>query len=191
MTSLSSGSAALPMSIDVESGTFRLRLDRIQNGDVHALGELYQEHGRAVYNVALRLTRHRADAEDVTQELFLRLPAALQGFTGGAPAFAGWLRKVAVRQALMQLRGLRRRREVDVAGVVGLFARTDGTADRLTVEGALDRLSEELRTVFLLKEVEGYSHAEIGEMLGISAANSEVRLHRARRQLRDLLASSR
>jgi len=116
---------------------------------------------------------------------------AVRGFTGGAASFPAWIRRVAVRQALMQLRSGRRRREVDVDAVAALFAPPDGVLERLTISGALARLSVEHRTVFLLKEVEGYDHAEIAELLGISPANSQVRLHRARLQLRELLGGSR
>jgi len=170
---------------------FRTRLERVQANDMIALGELFTEFGGLVYRAALRLTGSRSDAEDVTQEVFVRLPGAVRGFTGTAASFPGWIRRVAVRQALMQLRGGRRRREVSVEGVASLMARTDHALDRMSIDSALDRLSDDHRTVFLLKEVEGYDHAEIAELLGISTANSEVRLHRARRQLRDLLRGSR
>jgi RNA polymerase sigma-70 factor (ECF subfamily) len=80
---------------------------------------------------------------------------------------------------------------VGVEGVASLLAPSDGTLERMTIEVALERLSDDHRTVFLLKEVEGYDHAEIAELLGISIANSEIRLHRARRQLRELLRGSR
>ena len=167
------------------------RMERIHSGDLDALGELFEEHGTLVYRAALRLTGHAADAEDVTQEVFLRLPTALRGFTGTERNFPGWIRRVAVRQALMSLRSGRRRREVGVEGLTALFSPADGTAERLTLDAALARLSPDHRTVFLLKEVEGYDHGEIAELLGISTANSEIRLHRARRQLRDLLEGSR
>lgn len=170
---------------------FRTRLERVQANDMIALGELFTEFGDLVYRAALRLTGSRSDAEDVTQEVFVRLPGALRGFTGTAASFPAWIRRVAVRQALMQLRGGRRRREVSVDGVASLMARTDNALDRMSIDSALDRLSDDHRTVFLLKEVEGYDHAEIAELLGISTANSEVRLHRARRQLRELLRGSR
>ena len=170
---------------------FRVRLDRVQSNDMAALGELFTEFGDLVYRVAVRLTGNRADAEDVTQELFVRLPGAARGFTGTVANFPGWIRRVAVRQTLMHLRGGRRRREVDVAGVAALMTAPDGALDRLTIDAALARIPDSHRTVFLLKEVEGYDHAEIAELLGISTANSEVRLHRARRQLRELLGGSR
>jgi RNA polymerase sigma-70 factor (ECF subfamily) len=180
------------MTADPEpAAPFRAKLERVQANDMIALGELFTEYGDLVYRAALRLTGSRADAEDVTQELFVRLPGAVRGFTGTAANFPAWVRRVAVRQALMHLRGGRRRREVSVEGVASLMARTDHALDRMSIDAALDRLSDDHRTVFLLKEVEGYDHGEIAELLGISTANSEVRLHRARRQLRDLLRGSR
>jgi RNA polymerase sigma-70 factor (ECF subfamily) len=170
---------------------FRALLAAVEAGDRSALGELFVTHGDQVFRSALRLTGNRADAEDVTQEVFVRLAGAVRGFTGGAASFPGWIRRVAVRQALMHLRTGRRRREVDVDAVAALLAPQDDVAGRLTIGAALARLSVEHRTVFLLKEVEGYDHAEIAELLGISPGNSEVRLHRARRQLRELLRGSR
>jgi RNA polymerase sigma factor (sigma-70 family) len=187
-----SGSFASVKRTDPKPTTaFLARLERIQANDMTALGELFVEHGDLVYRTALRLTGSRADAEDVAQELFVRLPGAIRGFTGTAANFPGWIRRVAVRQSLMHLRGGRRRREVSAEGVAALMAAPDHALERLTIDAALDRLSDDHRTVFLLKEVEGYDHAEIAELLGISTANSEVRLHRARRQLRDLLRGSR
>jgi RNA polymerase sigma-70 factor (ECF subfamily) len=167
------------------------QLERVRANDMSALAELYTAHGDLVYRAALRLTTNRADAEDVTQDVFIRLPGAVQGFTGSSAQFAAWIRRVAVRQALMHMRSGRRRREVSVDGVASLLSPSDGALARLSIDAALARLSDEHRTVFLLKEVEGYDHAEIAELLGISKANSEVRLHRARRQLRELLRGSR
>jgi RNA polymerase sigma-70 factor (ECF subfamily) len=181
-----------PLPSETETAELlRRRLERIQGGDLTALGELFEGFGTLVYRAALGLTGDRADAEDVTQDVFVRLPSALGGFTGTVSNFPGWLRRVAVRQALMHMRRSRRRREVSVEGVVSLFSPADNTSARLTLSTALDRLSPELRAVFLLKEVEGYDHAEIAELLGITTGNSEVRLHRARRQLRELLKGSR
>jgi RNA polymerase sigma-70 factor (ECF subfamily) len=169
----------------------RERIERVRGGDRDALGELFIEYGDEVFRSALRLTGSSPDAEDVTQDVFVRLPSALAGFTGTSAMFGAWIRRVAVREALMHLRSGRRRREVTVEGVANLFAATDDAAARLTIDAALARLSGEHRLVFLLKEVEGYEHREIAELLDITIANSEVRLHRARRELRELLRGSR
>ena len=183
--------ASLVLTDGNPSAEFRTRLERLQQNEMPALGEVFAEHGDMVFRAALRLTGSRADAEDVTQEVFVRLAGAVRGFTGSSAQFPGWLRRVAVRQALMHLRGGRRRREVSVESVSSLTMTADAALERLSIESALARLSDEQRTVFLLKEVEGYTHAEIAELLGISTASSEVRLHRARRQLCTLLRGSR
>jgi RNA polymerase sigma-70 factor (ECF subfamily) len=169
----------------------RRQLDALALGDVEALAQLVAEFGDLVYGTIYRLTANAADAEDAAQDVFIRLPHVVSGFAGTVQQFPGWLRRVAVRAALMRLRSGRRRNEVDVASIAALVSRPDDVLARLTIESALARLSTEHRTVFLLKEVEGYDHAEIAELLGISVANSEVRLHRARRQLRELLRDSR
>lgn len=185
------GSAAVTAPSDSAGAAFRPQLDRLANGDTEALADVYRAHGDTVYRSAYRLTGNRADAEDVTQEVFLRLRAAVTGFTGTGAQFPAWLRRVAVRQALVHLRTAKRRREVSAEGVMGLLAASDTPLERLSLDAALARLSDEHRTVFLLKEVEGYDHAEIASLCDISVANSEVRLHRARRQLRELLGGSR
>lgn len=169
----------------------RRRLAALARGEGDELSALYAEHGDMVFRTARRLTGNRADAEDVTQEVFVRLALTVAGFMGDAAQFPAWLRRIAVRASLMRMRSGRRRREVDVEGVAALVSGPDHTLDRLSLEAALARLSADHRTVFLLKEVEGYDHREIAELVGISVSNSEVRLHRARRHLRELLGGSR
>lgn len=187
----SDGSASRVTTNAPDAVVLTARLSALARGDRDALAEVYAAYGSLVFRTARRLTGNRADAEDVAQDVFVKLASTVDGFVGRAEQFPGWIRRVAVRAALMRMRGGRRRREVDVSGVATLVTRGDDLLGRLTLETALERLSDEHRTVFLLKEVEGYDHAEIGELLGISVANSEVRLHRARRQLRDLLRGSR
>ncbi|MDQ6634795.1 MAG: sigma-70 family RNA polymerase sigma factor [Gemmatimonadota bacterium] len=174
-----------------DSRRFQGLLADVVAGETSALGELFCGYGDVVFRSAFRLTGNRADAEDATQEVFVRLAGAARGFTGSAAGFSSWIRRVAVRQALMHLRTSRRRREVDVDAVAALVAPRDSLLDRLTIGAALAQLSVEHRTVFLLKEVEGYDHTEIAELLGISPGSSQVRLHRARRQLREILRGSR
>lgn len=152
---------------------------------------MYALHGAAVYASAHRLARNAADAEDVVQELFASPTQSLSGYDPLVGPLRPWLRQVAVRLTLMRLRSQRRRREVDVAGVAELLARPETPVERLTIEDALARLGEDQRQVFLLKEVEGYQHREIAELLSISVANSEIRLFRARQALRAMLRSSR
>ena len=160
-------------------------------GEEAAFAALYHRHASAAFSAAYRLLGNAADAEDVVQELFLVLPKTLAGYEPGRGALGAWLRRVAVRLALMRMRTVRRRRETDAGSVATLLARDDSALERLSIEAALARLSEEQRTVFLLKEVEGYEHREIAALLDISVANSEVRLFRARQALRVLLGGIR
>lgn len=164
---------------------------RTMCGDDHAFAELYARHATAAYTAAYRLLASAADAEDVMQELFVALPRTLAGYDPSRGALGAWLRRVAVRLALMKLRTVKRRRETDAASVGALLAPDDGALERLSIEAALDRLADEQRTVFLLKEVEGYEHREIAALLDISVANSEIRLFRARQALRAFLGGSR
>lgn len=157
-------------------------------GSLDALGRLYERHAESLYRTALRFSRSRADAEDVVQDVFVGLRHALGRYREDGRLVA-WMRRVTVRRAID------RRRRADLVGpgdrqwsssatdLGGNMDLLDGTALR----EALAALPDTLRDVFLLKEREGYSHAEIAELLGIQSGTSAVRLHRAHRQLRRLL----
>jgi RNA polymerase sigma-70 factor, ECF subfamily len=125
------------------------------------------------------------------QDVFLALPAALERYQP-RDAFAAWLRRVTVRVALMHLRRERGRREIalDAAPEPSVRPR-EGIAERSEIERAIAALPDVLRTVFVLREVEGYSHAEIARMLGIRENTSQVRHHRAVRMLRAALGDDR
>src|SRR4029079_990721 len=160
-------------------------VERARDGRADALSELYARYGRVLMGVAFRLMGSRADAEDVLHDVFLGLPEALTRYEERG-SLESWLKRVAARVALTHMRSRGRLREVpfddDVKPVTapGL----DRLVDRLTVQRAIDALPDSLRIVFILREVEGYSHAEIAELLDITQNASEVRLHRALRALR-------
>jgi RNA polymerase sigma-70 factor (ECF subfamily) len=139
-----------------------------------------------VHRVAFYLTASADDAEDVVQDVFIGLPEALRGLSD-ASAFPAWLRRVAARAALMRMRTERRRRQSALVDADMSLAPLRSESDRMSIETAIARLPSELREVFVLKEMEGDSHAEIAGMLGITAGNSEVRLFRARQRLRAIL----
>ena len=167
-------------------------LSRLQRGDADALHEVYERYADDVYRIALRLTGSSADAYDVTHDVFLGLPEAMQRYDPERP-FGPWFRGVAVRTAQMRLRSARRRREVALPDVAGLAVRSrqEAVVDRLTLEKALDNLSPDLRSVVVLRELEGLSYQEIADLLGIKKSAVAVRLHRARRRLRDILRGNR
>ncbi|MEZ4455051.1 MAG: sigma-70 family RNA polymerase sigma factor [Gemmatimonadales bacterium] len=162
---------------------------RARLGSAEALAGLYTLFANQVFGTALRILGNRADAEDVLQDV--RRPA------GGAslPTEQGRpdarFRRVAARTAPMRQR--RDRTGASFSEGFDLPAREipgAGIVERLAVADALGRMPEGLRQVFLLKEIEGFSHAEIGALLGISAGASGVRLHRAWIMIHSLLGTA-
>lgn len=175
----SSGVVSRPYLRDDESQL----IERAARGDSTALAALYRLHGSAVLTLAFRLTGERADAEDVLHDVFVGLPEALRRYEHRG-SFGPWLRRVTVRVALMRLRAARRRREVDIDPELGADGITQAMDDKRAIEMALARLSPALRSVVVLKVIEGYSHREIAQLLHISPAASEARLSRAMAALR-------
>jgi RNA polymerase sigma-70 factor (ECF subfamily) len=160
-------------------------ITRLRAGDSEALGELYAHTGGALASLARRLTGTREDAEDVLHDVFLGLPEALQHYQERGQLEA-WLRRVTARVALTRLRSGRRRREVNVP--LDIESRV-ASEDNLALDLAVDELPDALRVVLVLKMIEGYSHAEIAELLDISPRASEQRLYRAIQILRRRLES--
>jgi RNA polymerase sigma factor (sigma-70 family) len=156
-------------------------------GSHDALASLFRRFSEQVQRVAYRLTMSADDAEDVVQDVFIGLPEALAAYDGRGD-FGAWLRQVAVRTTLMRMRTHRRRAATAAkAGAQHEVAMSNFVLDRMAIATALTALPSDLRVVFLLSDIEGYSHAEIAGLLGIRRGTSEVRLHRARRKLRALL----
>ena len=175
------------VSVRPVSNTLEL-VERARDGSADALSELYGRYGRVLVGLAFRLMGSHADAEDVLHDVFLGLPEALQRYDERG-SLESWLKRVTARVALSRLRSRSRAREV--ALVDDLPSSSANAADALgdvtAVQRAIDTLPVSLRTVFVLREVEGYSHQEIADLLNITTNASEVRLHRAIRSLRQLL----
>jgi RNA polymerase sigma-70 factor (ECF subfamily) len=154
-----------------------------------ALEEAYRRYAKPVFGVAYRLTGSATEAEEVLQDVFVGLPE-LAGSYAGKGSFEGWLGRVAARMALARNRARERRREDSLhRPALGDTTRDWDAADWIALERALAELSATLRETFILKEVEGYSHEEVAEALGIRVGASKVRLYRAKKQLRKLLTS--
>jgi RNA polymerase sigma-70 factor (ECF subfamily) len=157
---------------------------RAAAGDPEALGALFRAHGDMVFRLAYRLTGSADDAEDVLQDVFVGLSEALRSYRERG-SFAAWLRRVTASTALMRIRRSRRREEHTLDR--GTHDPEEDTIIRLALERALAALPDTARVVFVLKVVEGFSHAEIAALLGIRRGTSEVRLFRAIRHLQSLL----
>jgi RNA polymerase sigma-70 factor (ECF subfamily) len=162
-------------------------IDQVRAGSTDAFAELFRRYAPLVHQVASRMLTAHGDADDVVQDVFLGLPRALRSYRGDG-SLEGWIRRVAVRTCLMRLRSrTRRREEVLDHEVPGASHVAGSLIDRIALQRALDSLPEPHRVVFVLKTMEGYSHAEIAAMLEITEEASRARLGRARSKLRSLL----
>jgi len=159
-------------------------------GERTAERALYDAHVDRVYRLAYRMSGDATLAEDFTQETFVRAFGYLPGFRGQA-AFSTWLHSIASSVVLNGLRKLKSRRHWAMEPAEHWDSVVDQSAPdrelRLSLLAAVDRLSDDLRMVFLMHEADGYTHTEIGEILGIPEGTSKARLHRARGELRERL----
>ena len=166
-----------------------LMVVRARRGDLTALETLYRTLEAPVFNLARRLVRNPADAEEVLQETFLEVVRSLPRFRGEG-SFEGWVKRIAASKALMRLRSLGRRRETplepgDAEGWPEVVrVEHDPVHHRLDLEGALARLGEVPRAVVWLHDVEGYTHDEIAALCGRTASFSKSQLARAHARLR-------
>ena len=161
-----------------------------RNGDDLAFERLYRQHVGRIYALALRLSGDAADAESLTQDVFVRVWERLASFRGES-AFATWLHRLAVNVILSDRRSAwRRGRRVTATGdliELEVAAPAPPPGMRLDLDDAIAALPPGARTVFVLHDVEGYEHAEIAALSGIAVGTSKAQLFRARRLLRTAL----
>lgn len=158
-----------------------------QVGDRAAFEALYREHVGRVYAICLRLSGDRVRAEELTQDVFVRMWERIGSFRGEA-AFGTWLHRLAVNVVLMALRAERRRdRRILGGGFPEAAATSPPPGAAVDLEQAIAALPPGAREVFVLHDVEGYRHAEIAKRVGIAPGTSKAQLFRARRLLRKWL----
>jgi RNA polymerase sigma-70 factor (ECF subfamily) len=183
-----------------------LLVERVQSGDRNAFGLLVSKYQRKLLRLVMRMVRDPAEAEDVTQEAFIKAYRALPNFRGES-AFYTWLYRIGVNTAKNWLVAHGRRMptvselgDEDGEGIEnsGLL-RDDETPDRVllskqigeTVNAAMDALPEDLRTAISLREIEGLSYEEIAQVMDCPIGTVRSRIFRAREaiaaQLRPLL----
>jgi RNA polymerase sigma-70 factor (ECF subfamily) len=187
------------MTATLESLASETHLERdliagAQAGNESAFAALFEKHKRVVYSLSLRILRVPADAEDVTQDVFLLLFRKISMFRGES-AFSTWLYRLATNAALSRLR----KSDMKYASCQPEGRRMDGSSgtidgapdprlgqcvDRLTLQQALSGLPTSYRSVFALYVVHGYKHREIAKMLNCSVSSSKTQLHKARQRLR-------
>ncbi|GAA0316480.1 RNA polymerase sigma factor SigE [Actinoallomurus spadix] len=157
--------------------------------------DIVREHSARVYRLAYRLTGNQHDAEDLTQEVFVRVFRSLSNYTPGT--FEGWLHRITTN---LFLDTVRRRQRIRFEGLA------DDAAERLRgrepspaqayedrhfdddIQTALDALAPEYRAAVVLCDIEGLSYEEIAATLGVKMGTVRSRIHRGRAQLRDALA---
>lgn len=169
-----------------------------QGGDAKAFGQLVRLHQRPIWRVAYGLTRNASDADDLTQETFVRAWQALGRFRVGEPMHP-WLARIAVNLAFSLFRTRRRRPEVPIEPLIEAgqqFAGTDDPAREAVdrdhgrhLAEAFGELSEEHRVVLVLRVVDQLTYDEIAHTLNVPAGTVMSRLSRARSDLRARLAA--
>jgi RNA polymerase sigma-70 factor (ECF subfamily) len=180
--------------------TDRELVDAARQGDSEAFGALMRRHQRRIYRLAVHLLRDAAEAEDVTQETFVRAYGALDRFDGRSEAFT-WIYRIAVNLSLNTIRA----RKSDRKGMSADDPRLEGAlvetrAGSASPQGAsesrelgralcegMDSLSDTLRTTLILVGVDGLSHAQAGEVLGCPEGTVAWRVHEARKKLKTYL----
>jgi RNA polymerase sigma-70 factor (ECF subfamily) len=181
-------------------------VEALRRADPRAPERLVHTYGNRAYRLAVRITGARQDAEEVVQDALLTVVRKIDGFRGDA-AFGSWIYRIVANAAYQKIRGRRRRpAEISSDAAPGLLSERTGSTGRpgdwsMAVENparqtevraalteAIDELPAHYRTIFVLRDLHGLSHVEIGQRLSLSAANVKTRIHRARTMLRDRLA---
>ena len=171
-------------------------IGRILRGDAQAERRLYERYMPGMYRLCLRYAGDAAEAQDMLQEGFLRVFAHIAQFKG-AGSLEGWIRRVMLHAALAVLR---RRKDFEIRNSEYAFCPPDDESpewgdapenapeyDYREVIDAIQRLPPGYRAVISLYAIEGYTHEQIAEALGINAVSSRTQLHKARKRLIQML----
>ena len=167
-------------------------VEAAQRGSTEAFGQLVRLHQRRAYMVARAIVGSHEDAEDVVQDAFLHAYRALDRFIKGQP-FGAWVNRITANAAfdLTRRRKVRAVEELPATLANPFFDPAEQDELRTRLSAAVEQLGERQRTVVLLHDVEGFQHAEIGEMLGIPEGTCRSDLHHARNALRRALKNLR
>jgi RNA polymerase sigma-70 factor (ECF subfamily) len=174
-------------------------VDRCRNGDQSAWNELVEATHREVYTLCLRILRDPDDAAEATQDAYLKAWRGLKGFRGDA-LFSTWMYRVATNAALSKARGRKRRRSHEIEAEDETLERlpmsgstedaADTRLDLRAVEQALALLPDHYRSALVMKDIYGFSMEEIASQLKISETAAKVRVHRARKKVKELVYPS-
>ena len=166
-------------------------MSRCQAGDIDAFETLYRQHAARLYTLASRMAGSAEDGEDLLQEIFLQVYRKLGSFKGDS-AVGTWMYRLALNHCLDYVRSRQTKMNkltetLDADTSFEPMARGDSAIARMDLERALDRLPNGCREAFVLHDVEGFGHKEVGDLLGIAEGTSKSQVFKARAKLRALL----
>ncbi|MBN2378988.1 RNA polymerase sigma factor [candidate division WOR-3 bacterium] len=147
------------------------------------LDKIYSDHAPMVYNLCFRMLGNRADAQDATQDAFVKVYANLERFAGRAK-LSTWIYRITMNHCIDRLRR-KRLKTVEISEMQASPSCNHDT--RIALEEAISSLSPSYRSVFVLHDIQGFHHAEIAEILKITPGSSKSLLHRSRSILRKKL----
>ncbi len=165
---------------------------RARAGEVSAFEHLYRANLGRIHALCLRMCGDAAEAEEMVQEAFVRAWEKLESFRGDS-AFSSWMHRLTVNVVLGAWRSKGRRREqvVDFADLAAAHpSHEPRPRHRVDLERAITELPPGARTIFVLHDVEGYTHRDIAAMTGLAEGTCKAQLHRARRLLRGRFESA-
>ena len=171
--------------------TDRELVARCQAGDVEAFETLYRQHAARLFTLASRMAGSAEDGEDLLQEIFLQVHRKLGSFKGDS-ALGTWMYRLALNHCLDYVRSRQTKMSkltetLDAETSFEPLARRDTPIARMDLERAIERLPDGCREAFLLHDVEGFDHKEVGSLLGIAEGTSKSQVFKARAKLRVLL----
>jgi RNA polymerase sigma-70 factor, ECF subfamily len=169
----------------------QLTIRRAIEGDETALKSLWSRHAPHIDMVVRRLVGFDPDlAEDIAQEVWIQIFRALPSYRGDSQ-FSTWAHRIAVNRTLNALRRTKRMAAIEIAveeDTASVEMDTERSFIAASIDSATAKLSPGARAVFVLHDVEGYTHEEIAQELGITSGGSKSQLFKARAKLRKLLA---
>jgi len=184
----------------MQKPTDRELVDRARGGDAPAFGELVRRHQQRIHRLAVHMLRDRAEAEDVTQETFIRAFQALARFDGRSEPYT-WFYRITINLSLNRIRSRKTSRathDTDDPRLDGVLtekrpeaADPSNSAQRrqlyLALCQGIDQLSDTLRTTLILVCIDGRSHEDVSKILGAPEGTIAWRIHEARRKLKEFM----
>jgi RNA polymerase sigma-70 factor, ECF subfamily len=166
-------------------------VERCRAGDAEAFETLYRQHASRIHTLACRMAGSPEDGEDLLQEIFLQAHRKLGGFKGDS-SVGTWLYRLALNHCLDYVRSRQAKMSritetLDAETSIEPAARRETPIAKLDLERAIERLPEGCREAFVLHDVEGFDHKEVGALLGIAEGTSKSQVFKARMKLRGFL----